>query len=201
MQPNGKGQSIKEKNVPLHELGHLIIPCQGKTVLAYNPLKWYQILVLGHELTGFKEGAISAKCKTVRGAVFSLNFSSAGKGRLMAGKAQDMCQRGGRGEGGGGIVECGTWLGPCCEILELRFLRRHSLYFKQIGCCFFRQQFKMFDSNNFTLSSMHSFQNAWPIKRKAAYTLVLFDIFIYLLSENRIGSQLACVFLTLLFKF
>ena len=97
MQPNGKGQSIKEKNVPLHELGHLIIPCQGKTVLAYNPLKWYQILVLGHELTGFKEGAISAKCKTVRGAVFSLNFSSAGKGRLMAGKAQDMCQKGGGG--------------------------------------------------------------------------------------------------------
>ena len=35
-------------------------------------------------------------------AVFSLNFSSAGTGRFMAGKAQDMCQRrtflGGRGD-------------------------------------------------------------------------------------------------------
>ena len=45
----------------------------------------------------------------------------------------------------------------------------------------------MFDSNNFILSSMHSFQNAWPTKRKAVYTLALFDIFIYLLV--RIGSD------------
>ena len=73
--------------------------------------------------------------------MFSLNFSPAGTGRFMAGKAQDMCHRrtflgGGGGGGGGGIVECGTWLGPCWEILELRFLKRHSPYFKQIGCCF-----------------------------------------------------------------
>ena len=57
----------------------------------------------------------------------------------------------------------------------------------KLAVVFFRQQFKMFDSNNFILSSMHSFQNAWPIKRKAVYTLVLFDIFIYLLV--RIGSD------------
>ena len=42
---------------------------------------------------------------TILVAVFSLNFSSAGKGRFMAGKAQDMCQRrtfrGGGGGGGG----------------------------------------------------------------------------------------------------
>ena len=45
----------------------------------------------------------------------------------------------------------------------------------------------MFDSNNFTLSSMRSFQNECPIKRKAVYTLLLFHIFIYLLV--RIGSD------------
>ena len=36
----------------------------------------------------------------------------------------------------------------------------------------------MFDSNNFTLSSLLSFQNVWPIKRKAVYTLVLFHIYL-----------------------
>ena len=35
-------------------------------------------------------------------SVFSLNFSSAGKGRFMAGKAQDMCQRHTLMGGGGG---------------------------------------------------------------------------------------------------
>ena len=34
----------------------------------------------------------------------------------------------------------------------------------------FRQQFKTFDPNNFTLSSMFSFQNVWP-KKKALYML------------------------------
>ena len=42
------------------------------------------------------------------------------------------------------------------------------------------------------MSSMLSFQNAWPIKREAVYTLVHFHIFIYYL--NRIGSQLAYFF-------
>ena len=39
------------------------------------------------------------------------------------------------------------------------------------------------------MSSMLSFQNAWPIKREAVYTLVHFHIFIHYL--NQIGSQLA----------
>ena len=45
--------------------------------------------------------------------------------------------------------------------------------------------FKKFNSNNFTLSSMFSFQNLWSRKRKALYTLVLFHIFIrFLVSHN-----------------
>ena len=50
----------------------------------------------------------------------------------------------------------------------------------------------MIDSNNFTLSSMFSFQNVRPIKRKAVYTFVLVHIFIHVLvaHENRIGLQL-----------
>ena len=133
--------------------------------------------------------------------VFSLNFSSAGKGRFMAGKAQDMCQRHTL-MGGRGVVEWGTLLGPCCEILELSPLKGHSLnILSKLAILFFIQQFKMFDSNNFTPSSMRSFQNVWPIKRKAVYTLVIFHIFIHLLV--RIGSDhnsLAYI-LTLLFKF
>ena len=34
------------------------------------------------------------------------------------------------------------------------------------------RQFKTLNSNNFTLSSMFSFQNAWPTKRKALYTYI-----------------------------
>ena len=51
----------------------------------------------------------------------------------------------------------------------------------------------MIDTNNFTLSSVFSFQNAWAIKRKAVYSLVLFHISIHFLveCENQIGSQLA----------
>ena len=42
-------------------------------------------------------------------------------------------------------------------------------YFTQIiGRCYL--YFITFDSDNFTLSSMFSFQNAWPIKRKAVGT-------------------------------
>ena len=47
------------------------------------------------------------------------------------------------------------------------------------------------------MSSMLSFQNAWPIKREAVYTLVNIHIFIHYL--NRIGSQLA-YFLTQLIQ-
>ena len=39
---------------------------------------------------------------------------------------------------------------------------------------------------------MLSFQNAWPIKRKAVYTLVHFHIFIHYLDQ--IGSHATCVF-------
>ena len=39
---------------------------------------------------------------------------------------------------------------------------------------------------------MFSFQNVWPIERKAVYTLLLFHIFILAFpNENWIGSQLA----------
>ena len=34
------------------------------------------------------------------------------------------------------------------------------------------RQFKTLNSNNFTPSSMFSFQNAWPTKRKALYTYI-----------------------------
>ena len=52
-------------------------------------------------------------------------------------------------------------------------------YFLQIGCCYLynRRQFKTFDPNKFSLSSVFSFQNVWPIK-KAIYTLLLFHIII-----------------------
>ena len=50
----------------------------------------------------------------------------------------------------------------------------------------------MFDCNNFILSSMFFFQNVWPIKRKAVYTLVLFQIFIHFL--DRIGWDHTSVF-------
>ena len=64
-------------------------------------------------------------------------------------------------------------------------------YFTQINHCYhLRQQFNRFDSNNFTLSSMISFQNAWPIKRKAVYTLLclLQYLFIFLV-RIRLGHN------------
>ena len=132
--------------------------------------------------------------------MFSLNFSSAGKGRFMAGKAQDMCQRHTL-MGGRGVVEWGTWLGPCCEILELSPLKGHSLnILSKLAILFFIQQFKMFDSNNFTPSSMRSFQNSWPTKKSCVY-LSNFPYIHSFTCENRIGSQLTCVYLTLLLKF
>ena len=58
----------------------------------------------------------------------------------------------------------------------------------------FRQQFETFDSNTFTLSSVFSFQNAWPIKRKAVYTLVLFHIFIHFLVRIGLDRITTCLF-------
>ena len=55
----------------------------------------------------------------------------------------------------------------------------------------------MFDFNDFARSSMFSFQNAWPIKRKAVYTLALFHIFNHFLV--RVGC-ITTYFLKLLLK-
>ena len=74
---------------------------------------------------------------------------------------------------------------PSLRNFRAKFSEMSFPLIQQIGHCFLRQQFKMFDSNNFTLSSMHSFQNVWPIKRKAVYTLLLFHIFIHLLVRIR----------------
>ena len=80
---------------------------------------------------------------------------------------------------------------PRLEIQELSSLKCHSLILTPISrkpaIVIFRQQLKTFDSNNFTLSSMFSFQNVWPIKTKAVYTSVLFHIFFHFLVK--IGSD------------
>ena len=81
---------------------------------------------------------------------------------------------------------------PRLEILELSSLKLHSLILGPVLCksaiVIFRQPFKMFDSNNFTLSSMFSFQNAWPIKRKAVYTLSLVHFHMFIHFPVRIRS-------------
>ena len=85
---------------------------------------------------------------------------------------------------------------------ELSSLKHHSLILRPLlrksALDIFRQQFKTFDPNNFTLYLLFFFQNAWPMKRKAVYTLVLFYIFIHFL--DWIGTQLA-YFLKLLVSF
>ena len=52
-----------------------------------------------------------------------------------------------------------------------QYSERHFLIFSPILCnspvVTFTQQFKTIDSNNFTLFSMFSFQNAWPLKKKS----------------------------------
>ena len=56
---------------------------------------------------------------------------------------------------------------------KLSSLKCHSLILRPIlrksAIVIFRQQFKMFDPNNFTLSSAFYFQTAWLIERKAVY--------------------------------
>ena len=72
-------------------------------------------------------------------------------------------------------------------------------YFTQIGRrLFLDNNLKRFVSNNLTLSTMFSFQNAWPIKRKAVYTLVLFHIYL-LIFVVRIGSDHNFLFLKFTF--
>ena len=87
---------------------------------------------------------------------------------------------------------------PRLEIQELSSLKCHSLILTPISrksaIVIFRQQLKTFDSNNFTLSSMFSFQNEWPIKTKAGvYTLVLFHIFIHFLVKKGSDHNLILV--------
>ena len=118
--------------------------------------------------------------------MFSLKFRSAGKGPFMAGKAKNIHQR------CTFLVEGRQDMArPYLEIQELSSLKCHSFIltpiFHKSAIVIFRQQLKTFDSNNFTLSSMFSFRNEWPIKTKAVYTLVLFHIFIHFLVK--IGSD------------
>ena len=72
-------------------------------------------------------------------SVFSLNFSSTGKGPFMAGKAENMPQSGGVRD-----------MAPPLE--ELSSLKHHSLILRPIlrksVVDIFRQQFKTFDPNN-----------------------------------------------------
>ena len=101
--------------------------------------------------------------------------------------------------GGGGEGGVGQWSERHGSTLGgAKFFETSFPHFKT-SCTqivvIFRQQYKTFDPNNFTLSSMFSFQNAWPIKRKAVYNLLLFHIFTDFL--DRIGTQLA-YFLNLL---
>ena len=121
--------------------------------------------------------------------VFSLKFRSAGKGPFMAGKAKNIHQR------CTFLVEGRRDMArPYLEIQELSSLKCHSLIltpiFHKSVVVIFRQQLKTFDSKNFTLSSMFSFQNEWPIKTKAVHTLVLFHKYIHSFPcENKIRSQ------------
>ena len=57
----------------------------------------------------------------------------------------------------------------------------------------------MFDSNNFTLSSLLSFQNVWPIKEKLCCILKFFFIYIYSFSLWESGWITTSFFLNLLF--
>ena len=118
--------------------------------------------------------------------MFSLNFSPAGKGPFKAGKAKYMPQMctflwggGGKGvvEGGSGVRHgptlTGKFMSLWAKFSETSF-PHFTTYFTQIGHCYLKTMilFKTFECNNFTLSSMFSFQNACPIKRKAVYTFI-----------------------------
>ena len=95
-------------------------------------------------------------------AVFSLNFSSAGKGPFMDGKAKNIYFS---KRGGGGAVEWGTWTRPHWEIFYSHILRP---ILRKSAVVIFRKQIKTFDSNNFTMSP-----KCMSLKRKAAYTVLV----------------------------
>ena len=117
--------------------------------------------------------------------VFSLNFSSAGKGPFMASETKENVLEAHFPGGGEGVVERGTWLQSHCEIWGLSSLKHHSLIFPNQLLLTLVKQFKMFDSNNLTLSSMLSFQNAWPL-----CILRYTSIYSFITLQDRIGSQL-----------
>ena len=112
-------------------------------LIAFGPLLTFQApapkLIISDE---FNRGVNS---------VFSLNFSSTGKGPFMAGKAENMPQRctfqgvGGK-EWSSGVRD----MAPPLE--ELSSLKHHSLILRPIlrksVVDIFRQQFKTFDPNN-----------------------------------------------------
>ena len=100
----------------------------------------------------------------------------------MARKAKNMCQRCTfLGGGSSGVMNMAQ---PSLGNLGAKFSETHSLNLRlvlhKLAIVSLREQFKTFDSNNFTLSSMFSFQNVWPIKRKAVYTLLLFHIYLFI---------------------
>ena len=75
-----------------------------------------------------------------------------------------------RGQGGNGVRDMAS---PLLGNLGAKFSEtsfpHFKTYFAQIGrCCLYTTIF--IDSNNFTWSWFFSFQNAWPIKRKAVYS-------------------------------
>ena len=128
-------------------------------------------------------------------AVFSLNFSSAVKGPFIAARAKKYAPEV-HFPGGRGVVECGTWPHPCwkfrSQVLWNVIPSFWDLFYANQLLCPLQNNLTIIDTNNFTLFSMLSFQNAWAIKRKAVYTLVLFHISIHFLveCEYQIGSQL-----------
>ena len=100
-----------------------------------------------------KMAAMSLQERTV----FSLNFSSAGKGPFMDSKAENIYffkRVGGGGDSGVRNVDP-----PSLRNFLFHILRP---ILRKFVVVIFRQQIKTFDSNNFTMSLMSSFQNACP---------------------------------------
>ena len=104
-------------------------------------------------------------------AVFSLNFSSADKGPFTAGEAKNMHHRGALFRRQAGIE---VWEMPPLLLgnLGAKFSEMSFPYFKtyftQISHCYpVHNKLKRFI---LIMSPMFSFENVWPIKRKAVYT-------------------------------
>ena len=97
--------------------------------------------------------------------MFSLNFSSPGKGPFMDGKAKNIYfskRGGGGGTGDGGVRDM--------DPPSLGIFYSHILWpiLRKSAVVIFRKQTKTFDSNNFTMSP-----KCMSLKRKAAYTVLV----------------------------